>query len=115
MNEDRYFIIRSSSDYSTFVFPSEGRYGVLIKIVSFEEVAELKDTFNLALGTLMPDGEIDFDTLSNNGGRNKILATVAEIVRIFLEYHAGKGVYITGSDPRRTLLYRRQSITPIAI
>jgi len=35
----------------------------LIKIVSFEEVAELEDTFNLVLGTLMPDGEIDFDTI----------------------------------------------------
>jgi len=35
------------------------------------------------------------------------LVTVAEIVRIFLEYHVRKRVYITGSDPRRTLLYRR--------
>jgi hypothetical protein len=107
MNEDRYIKIRSTTDYRIFRFVSEGRHGDLIKIVTFDEVENRPDTFNLALGTMQPDGEIDFITISNNGDRNKILATVARIVAIFIEQHPGKNVYITGSDNRRTLLYQR--------
>jgi hypothetical protein len=107
MNEDRYFKIRSTADYKTFIFVSEGRHGNLIKIVSFDKVAGLDNTFNLALGTMLPDGEIDFLTITNNGDRNKILVTVAEIVRKFIEKNPDKNVYITGSDSRRTLLYQR--------
>jgi len=106
MNEERYIKVESTSDYLTFTFVSQGRHGDLIKVVSFEEIARL-NTFNLALGTFQSDGEIDFVTITNNGDRNKILATVAMIVGIFIEQHPGKNVYITGSDSRRTLLYQR--------
>jgi len=41
---------------------------------------------------MLPDGEIDFGPLRNNGDRNKILATVAEIVRKFIEKNPDKNV-----------------------
>jgi hypothetical protein len=107
MNEDRYFKTENTPDYRIFTFISEGRHGDLVKIVVFDEIEDKPNTFNLALGTIQPDGEIDFITTSNNGDRNKLLATVAGIVGIFLEHHPGKNVYITGSDNRRTLLYQR--------
>jgi hypothetical protein len=107
MNEDKYIEIEKSDDYRTFMFFSQGRHGNLAKIVSFDEIAELDNIFNLALGTILPDGKVDFETITNNGDRNKILTTVAGIVGTFIEYNPGKNVYITGSDNRRTLLYQR--------
>jgi hypothetical protein len=105
MQQETYTQIRFDRDYSVFRFVSEGRHGSLIKIVSLDEIR--LDIFNLSLGTILPNGEIDFDSITNNGDRNKILVTIANIVDIFLEKHPGKSVYIAGSDERRTLLYRR--------
>jgi len=107
MNEDRYIEIENTPNYRVFRFVSYGRHGSMVKIVIFEEFKRWNDTFNLALGTLLTDGETDFVTITNNGDRNKILATVARIVGIFIEQHPGKNVYITGSDRRRTILYQR--------
>ena len=107
MHEDRYIEVENTPDYEIFTFISQGRHGDLVKIVSFEEMEELTNVFNLALGTILPGGEIDFVTVTNNGDRNKILVTVADIVLRFIEKHPGKNVYITGSDNRRTILYQR--------
>jgi len=105
MQQDRYVEIKINRRYSRFEFVSEGRHGSLVKIVSFDEIRT--NIFNLSLGTILPNGEIDFVTITNNGDRNKILATIAAIVGVFLQKHPGKSVYITGSDERRTLLYQR--------
>ncbi|HEY8781645.1 MAG TPA: hypothetical protein VIM16_08535 [Mucilaginibacter sp.] len=107
MNEDRYIEIKIDPDYTVFKFVSEGRYGNLTKIVSFDEIEGRVNVFNLALGTILSDGKIDFVTTTNNGDRNKILATVAGIVNIFIKKYPEKNVYIAGSDNRRTMLYQR--------
>jgi len=107
MNEERYHELRYNADYSIFVFASIGRHGDLLKIVSFDEIDKLNNTYNLALGTLLPGGNVDYDSVTNNGDRNKILSTVARIISMFIEQHPGRSVYITGSDERRTMLYQR--------
>ena len=107
MNEPRYLQVENTPEYDIFTFVSQGRHGDLVKIVSFNEIIGSDDVFNLALGTILPDGQMDFETITNNGDRNKVLATVASIVSIFIEHHPGKSVYIRGSDNRRTILYQR--------
>ena len=107
MNEPRYIKIRNTPDYQVFTFISHGRHGDLVKIVSFEEVLWLENTFNLSLGTMLSNGEGDFETISNNGDRNKVLATVVRIVNKFIEKYPEANIYLTGSDARRTLLYQR--------
>ncbi len=107
MNEERYFDIESTTDYHLFTFISQGKHGSLTKLVSFDAIDDQGKIFNLALGTITSDGQIDFTTTTNNGDRNKVLATVAEIVRIFLDNNTEKSVYLTGSDERRTVLYHR--------
>ncbi len=98
MNDDRYKKIRIESDYTVFKFVSEGRYGNLTKIVSFDEIEERENVFNLALGTVLSDGTIDFVKTTNNGDRNKILVTVVGIVgNIYRRKISRKSVYITGS------------------
>ena len=107
MNEERYHKIENTPNYKAYTFVSEGPHGELTKVVTFYEIKSLADTFNLALGTVLPNGEIDFLTITNNGDRNKILVTIAWIVGIFMEHYTGKSVYFTGSDNRRTQLYNR--------
>ena len=110
MNENRYIEIKSDPDYTVFKFVSEGRYGKLTKIVRFDKLKRRNNTFNLALGTLLDDGEMDFTSITNNGDRNKILATVAKIIYTVVEKYPDMDVYVTGSDRRRTLLYQRAII-----
>ena len=107
MQIDSYSNISTSADYKSFVFISEGRHGQLFKLVRFDELKERANTFNLALGTVSSNGVVDYLGTSNNGDRNKILATVAQITFLFLERYPDKCVYLTGSDQRRTLLYHR--------
>jgi hypothetical protein len=107
MNEERYHKLRYNADYTIFIFASTGRHGDLLKIVSFDEIDDFSNTYNLALGTLLPGGDVDYNSITNNGDRNKVLATVAQIINIFMEQHPGRTVYIKGSDQRRTILYQR--------
>jgi hypothetical protein len=107
MNNDRYDNVEIASNFRFFTFVSQGRHGALTKIVTFSEFIRIQNTFNLSLGTLLPNGKIDYDTITNNGDRNKILTTVALIIGIFIQQHRGISVYVAGSDKRRTLLYQR--------
>lgn len=107
MNLDSYIEIKNNADFTIFSFISEGRYGKLIKIVRFDRLEKRNNTFNLALGTVSDYGTVDFDSVTNNGDRNKVLATVAKIVYTVTERYPGMNIYITGSDYRRTLLYQR--------
>ena len=59
------------------------------------------------MGTVLENGVIDYTGITNNGDRNRLLATVASIIFTFLEKNPGNAVYLTGSDLRRTLLYQR--------
>jgi hypothetical protein len=61
---------------------------------------------NLAFGNVTEDDEIDDKIISDNGDRNKILATVANVVRLFTDKYPGKMVYFKGSTEERTRLYR---------
>ena len=51
-------------------------------------------------------GTISDSIISNNGDRNQILATVASATFIFSEHHPSALIYIEGSTPSRTRLYR---------
>lgn len=50
--------------------------------------------------------EISNFTVSNNGDRNKILATVFKVVDNYTERYPDRWIYITGSTKERTRLYR---------
>ncbi len=110
MNEPRYTNIEKSADYKVFTFISKGRYGNFTKIVVFEKLLIRNNTYNLALGTLLDNGKIDFESITNNGDRNKILATVVDIIFTFIQKYPEVDVFLTGSDNRRISLYQRAII-----
>lgn len=62
--------------------------------------------FNLAFGDIDTDGGIDDYHVTDNGDRNKILATVANAVDEFTRRYPMRWVYFRGSTEERTRLYR---------
>ena len=98
--------LSSSNQLMTFEFVSEGKFGGISKLVSFQPT-NLKGVFNLAFGDKNPDtGEINDRVISDNGDRDKILATVASTIYAFTDKYPDSWVYLTGSSKSRTRLYR---------
>ena len=105
MKYDVYKEIRITDDYSIFDFISKGRRGNIPKRIEFMPT-EIDGIFNLAFGDVDENGGIDDYSITDNGDRNKILATVAYTVDIYLSKYPERWVYFRGSTEERTRLYR---------
>lgn len=68
-----------TDDFSVIDFISIGKNGAIPKRIAFT-ATELDNVYNLAFGDINEDGEIDDYTISDNGDRNKILATIVNVV-----------------------------------
>lgn len=107
MNKERYnFIVEHSS--MRFTFQSVGVKGSVKKVVEYTliEINELM-LYNLGFGDLNDvTGQLDDLSISNNGDRDKVLATVAATVLEFTNYVPKALVYARGSTTSRTRLYQ---------
>lgn len=105
MNLSRYEF-RAGRSFKIFEFVSVGPKGNISKLIKYSHT-NFKDVYNLAFGDKnTKTGEIDDKVVSNNGDREKILATVAASVYAFTEKHKKAWIYATGSSDSRTRLYR---------
>ena len=105
MKYEVYTQIKVTDDFSIFDFISMGKKGLIPKRIEFTPT-EIPDFINLAFGDISENGEIDDYSISDNGDRNKILATVAYAVDIYLTKYPNRWVYFKGSTQERTRLYR---------
>ncbi|HVY76517.1 MAG TPA: hypothetical protein VG890_16925 [Puia sp.] len=105
MKYEVYKDIKITDDYSIFDFVSVGRNGNIPKRIEFMPT-EIPGFFNLAFGEVDENGEIDDYNISDNGDRNKVLATVAYAVEIYLNKYSDRWVYFRGSTLERARLYR---------
>lgn len=106
MQEEKYAFNRGP-EISQYEFFSEGPKGSIQKIVQFQLIDEDRRVFNLAFGDWDEDkGTIDDSTKSNNGDRQKILATVAHTVLDFMNKQSKAIVLAQGSTASRTRLYQ---------
>jgi len=95
-----------SRDHKVYSFVSIGNNGKFIKKVIFSETDQ-DGLYNLSLGDYNPKTkEIDYYSISDNGDRDKILATVVACLFSFFKYNPKAWVYTYGSTPARTRLYR---------
>lgn len=100
-----------SADFLTYKFVSNGTNGAIDKAIKYRPIKS-SIVHNLAFGDVIGideiTGEIYIDDLveSNNGDRDKILATVASSAYIFSGVYPHKPLLIRGSNPARTRLYR---------
>jgi hypothetical protein len=62
--------------------------------------------FQLVFGNLVAEDDIDDVSVNNNGDRNKILATVANVVNKYTKRYPDRWIYFTGSSRSRSRLYR---------
>ena len=98
--------LSSSNQMMTFEFESEGKLGRVLKLVTYQPT-NLKGVYNLAFGDKNAEsGQINDKITTDNGDRDKVLATVAATVYAFTDKYPDSWVYLTGSTISRTRLYR---------
>ena len=106
MREEQYKI-RSKSFDTTFEFISEGPNGMIKKKVQYQRIDEDEELYNLAFGDVSSNNKnIDDKVVSNNGDRDKVLATVAATLFVFMKEYPNAIVYAKGSNLARTRLYQ---------
>lgn len=100
--------VRATENHNRFEFVSIGSNGSILKVVEFTPLDEAGVIYNLGFGDVNAlTGDWDDKAVTNNGDRNKILATVANIVVAFLDKYPTVSVYAEGSTPIRNVLYQR--------
>lgn len=105
MKQEAYDGIHVSDDFTAFDFVSQGKKGAIHKRVFFT-ATESDNVYNLSLGDVDENGDLDDSIVSNNGDRNKILATVVEALSDYTTKFPDRWIFFTGSTEARTRLYR---------
>lgn len=105
MKIDKYPVIVGETSM-VFEFVSEGIRGNIPKLVIYSET-HLHNFYNLGFGDKdETTGDIDDEVVTNNGDSEKVLATVASTLYIFMEKFPDAMVFASGSSKARTRLYR---------
>lgn len=98
--------ISTNEDQTIFWFTSQGPKGNIIKVVIYTAMNE-NGVYNLALGDYDPKTKkTNFDRITNNGDRDKILASVVDTVYGFFANRPNLVLHFKGSDKARTRLYQ---------
>ncbi|HZE84579.1 MAG TPA: hypothetical protein VE035_09730 [Puia sp.] len=105
MKYEVYSEIKITDDFGIFDFMSVGKKGYIPKRIEFT-ITEIQDIANLAFGDIDENNEIDDYSITDNGDRNKVLATVAYAAEIYLNKYPERWIYFKGSTQERTRLYR---------
>lgn len=109
MDREFYSEIQFSPARLAYTFVSVGRHGEIPKIVIFQEIEE--NFFNLFLGDFINDTVGSDQNITDNGDMPKVMATVIQILKLFLSRHANAAVSITGSEWIRKRLCARIAYT----
>ncbi len=105
MKIDKYLVVVGETSM-VFEFVSEGVHGSISKLVIYSET-HLHNFYNLGFGDKdEATGKIDDEVITNNGDSEKVLATVASTLYIFMEKYPDAMVFAMGSTKARTRLYR---------
>jgi hypothetical protein len=98
--------LRTRDSMMTFEFVSEGPKGSIKKRLQFQRIGQSK-WYNLAFGDVEEETD-DFDdkVVSHNNDTKKVLATVTETVKVFINKYPKAEVYAEGSTFARNRLYR---------
>ena len=97
---------KKSLDILTFDFESIGPNGVSKKQIVYSSLEETEDVFTLSLFEVFEDGNRDVYFESKNKDLATIMATVLRTMLDFFAKYPTKRIAFTGSEPKRTRLYR---------
>lgn len=100
--------VKVTKDGNRYEFVSIGNKGSILKVIEFAPINQAETIYNLGFGDVDPlTGNWDDKAVSNNGDRNRVLATVAGSVVDFLNRRPTVTVFAAGSTPLRNILYQR--------
>jgi len=103
MDQPKYEFKRTNELHFDFI--SVGKKGEIHKRVTFIEFHY--GFFNMGLGDLnLETAEVDYYSVTDNGDRNTVLATVSEIIESFFELYPSHTIYFKGTSNSRTRLYQ---------
>ena len=105
MEKEKYDFKRTT-DLTFYEFDSEGPKGRIRKEIQFYLVQQSPSIFNLALGKLLENDNIDTISVTGNKDTSKILTVVSEAIIEFLSSRKDALVYIRGNTPARTRLFQ---------
>ncbi len=105
MKYEGYELARIADDLSRFDFLSTGKNGKFQKRIIFTPTG-FHNIFNLAFGDIAEESMLDDNSVTDNGDRNRILATIATAVDNYTKRYPERVIYFTGSTKARTRLYR---------
>ena len=103
--EEPFYPFSVSEDKLLFEFESVSSQTTVRKSIVYSRM-NYPGFYNLALLDETADGTYSDLTVTNNKDMRHVLATVYQTVLVFLEGHADSRIFITGSTPSRTRLYR---------
>jgi hypothetical protein len=104
MNYPKYPIV-VNDDLLTYEFYSEGLRGRIKKTVIYTQIEG--NLFNLGFGDWNEDTQrLDDSSRTNNGDRDKVLATVAATAIDFTDKIQNARIFVEGSTTARTRLYQ---------
>lgn len=97
--------VNADDEHFLYEFYSEGPRGSIKKTVIYSQIEG--NLFNLAFGDWNEKlQKLDDSIRSNNGDRDKILATVASTAIDFTDRFPQSEIFTEGSTPARTRLYQ---------
>lgn len=105
MDYEKYENVPYSNDFLEYKFTSTGIRGDMPKLIRYSAYRS-PGVYNLAMGTILDSGKVDFKSRSNNGDVSKILATTAATIYNFFEAYPETAVFLTGNIPAKTRLYQ---------
>jgi hypothetical protein len=94
-----------TDDLSIFEFISSGKRGNIRKRILFQPT-DFHGVYNLAFGDLNAEGGIDDQIVTDNGDRNRILATIVRSIDLYTAKYPRRWVYFKGNTNGKTRLYR---------
>ena len=77
----------------------------LLKRISFDEIEHGTGIYNLALGTVLENGSVNFRDSTNNGDVVKIFSTIVRCIKIFASSLPGSIIFFSGNTDQKTRVY----------
>lgn len=104
MNLPKY-TYRTNGNFLDYEFDSVGPKGTIRKAVRYTAIDV--EIYNLGFGDLdEASGDISDTVVTDNKDSKKVLATVASTLYDFFDAYPGVQVFVKGSTPAKTRLYR---------
>lgn len=104
--KQKFYKYQSNDDFLWFEFESVSEQKTVKKVVVYTPFEDNIELFNLALADSFSDGSYSDKSVTNNDDMEKVMATVIQTLLHFFEKYPSKMVYVEGSTPERTRLYR---------